>query len=294
MADELDRVVALDELDDFSVAEGDPDVRGWDVLSADGRKIGQVDNLLVDTAAMKVRYLEVDVDDDVLEGSGDRHILVPIGYARLHEEDDQVLVDSLKSTDVMALPEYRQEPLTRAYESSVRERFDTGYTDAAGAGAAAASTADTDFYAGSGYDQNRFFGSRRDEGETRIPVSEEQLAVGRRQREAGEVDIQKRVESRHVEERVPTHHEEVTVERRPATEAMNAKSRIEEDEIRIPVTEEELVVEKRAVPKEEVVVRKRDVVEDETVEADLRRERVDVHGEGDVRMREEDETERGR
>jgi uncharacterized protein (TIGR02271 family) len=290
MADELDRVVPLDELDDFAVAEGDPDVRGWDVLSADGRKIGEVDNLLVDTAAMKVRYLEVDLNDEVVRDGAERHILVPIGYARLHEEDDQVLVDSLNSTDVMALPEYRQEPLTREYEASVRERFDTGYT----ADATRGSSEDADFYAGAGYDQGRFYGSRRESDEARIPVSEEQLAVGRRQREAGEVDVEKKVETRHVEQRVPTSHEEVTVERQPATGGMNAKARIEEEEIRVPVTEEELVVEKRAVPKEEVVVRKRDVVEDETVEADLRREQVDVHGEGDVRVREEGDAGRER
>lgn len=155
MQDELDRVVPLDELDDYTVAEGDPDVRGWDVLSADGRKIGEVDNLLVDTAAMKVRYLEVDVDRDILQGSGDRHILVPIGYARLHEEDDQVLVDTLNSSDVMGLPEYHQAPLTREYESSVRERFDRGFTGAGPTGAGA------EFYAGKGYDEDEFYRTRR-------------------------------------------------------------------------------------------------------------------------------------
>jgi uncharacterized protein (TIGR02271 family) len=285
MAGELDRVVPLDELDDFKVAEGDPDVRGWDVLSADGRKIGEVDNLLIDTAAMKVRYLEVDVDRDVLDASDERHVLVPIGYARLDEDDDQVRVDSLNSTDVMALPAYRREPLTREYETSVRKRFDSGYT---------AAKTNEDFYEDAGYDQDRFFGARRSEGETRIPVSEEQLAIGKRERQAGEVEIDKDVETRHVRENVPTRHEEVVVERRPATEGMSAKPRIEEDEIHVPVTEEELVVQKRTVPKEEVVVKKREVVENETVEADLRRERVDVHSEGDVRLRKEGDTGRER
>lgn len=194
MADELDRVVPLDELDDFAVAEGDPDVRGWDVLSADGQKIGEVDNLLIDTAAMKVRYLEVDLDDEVVRDGAERHILVPIGYARLHEEDDQVLVDSLNRADVMALPEYRQEPLTREYEASVRERFDTGYTAASMPDVSRGSNEDTDFYSGAGYDQGRFYGSRRETDEARIPVSEEQLAVGRGEREAGEVDVRVREE----------------------------------------------------------------------------------------------------
>ncbi|MDF2701356.1 MAG: conserved domain [Rubrobacteraceae bacterium] len=47
-------------------------------------------------------------------------------------------------------------------------------------------------------------------------------------------------------------------------------------EVRVPLTEEEVVVEKRPVDKEEVRIRK-DVVEDtEVVEEDVRREEIDV------------------
>jgi uncharacterized protein (TIGR02271 family) len=119
--------------------------------------------------------------------------------------------------------------------------------------------------------------------EERLTLSEEELAVGKRRQAAGEVEIEKDVETRHVRESVPTTHEEVTVERRPAT-GMRGSARIEEDEIHVPVTEEEVVAEKRVVPKEEIVARKREVVEDETVEANLREERAEVHREGNVRM----------
>jgi stress response protein YsnF len=43
------------------------------------------------------------------------------------------------------------------------------------------------------------------------------------------------------------------------------------------------VVQKRVVPREELVVRKREVQEREVVEADLRRERIDVNRDGDAR-----------
>lgn len=47
-------------------------------------------------------------------------------------------------------------------------------------------------------------------------------------------------------------------------------------EVKVPLTEEELVVEKRPVAKEEVGIRK-DVVEDaEVVEEDVRREEIDL------------------
>lgn len=277
--DAMDRIVPLDELDDFKVADGDPDVRGWNVMGADGRKIGEVDNLLIDTAAMKVRYLDVDLDDELIEASADRHVLIPIGYARLDEDDNQVFVQEMKSADVMGLPEYTHGPVTTDFETDLRRRFDTGFQ---------ATTVEKDFYEHDLYDDNKFY--NRDEerlnaaGEQRLTLSEEELAVGKREVRAGEVEVDKTVESRHVRESVPVRHEEVTVERRPAT-GMNTSARIEEGEIRIPVTEEELIVEKRTVPKEELVVKKQEVIENESVEADLRRERAEVHREGNVDVR---------
>lgn len=277
-----DRIVPLDELSDFKVADGDPDVRGWDVLSADGQRIGSVENLLVDTAAMKVRYLDVDLDDELLSTDRDRHVLVPVGYARLDRDENRVRVDALNSTDVGALPAYTHEPLTRDYETTVRTSWDRD-SQTASAGT------ENDFYAHDSFSDDRFYGrEQQGVGEERVTLSEEQLAVGKRQHEAGAVNVGKHVETEHVREEVPLRREEVTVERRPVEGGdMRAESRIGEEEIRIPVTEEELVVEKRAVPTEEIVVRKRQVEETETVEADLRRERADIHREGDVDVRDE-------
>ncbi|HEV2736350.1 MAG TPA: DUF2382 domain-containing protein [Longimicrobiaceae bacterium] len=302
MNDDLDRVVPLDQLDDFKVADGDPDVRGWEVVASDGRKIGEVDQLLVDTAAMKVRYLDVDVDNDLVAGSSDtsdRHVLIPIGYARLDEESDRVIVDQLASSDIVGLPEYTHGPITRDFESSVRSRFDTGYTTGATGAAGLASTGaadttrdtDNDFYSHDLYDDNRFYGARRTlEGdEARLTLSEEELNLRKQRMSAGEVDIHKRVETEHVSTPVTTMREEAVVERRPISDAtlQAGTARIEGDEIRIPLMEEEVIVEKRVVPTEELVVRKHTVQETETVEADLRKERVDVDQQGDVQLRDE-------
>ena len=155
MDDGLDRVIPLDQLDDFEVAEGDPDIRGWDVHTADGRRIGEVDDLLVDRLAMKVRYLDVDLDDEVDRSGEDRHILVPIGYARLDEADDRVVVDSLTRADLEAMPLYAHAPVTREYETRLRDRFDRGRE--------LPTTAD-DFYASDIYDPDRFYGPRRGSG----------------------------------------------------------------------------------------------------------------------------------
>lgn len=291
MNDDLDRVVPLDQLDDFKVAEGDPDVRGWEVVASDGRKIGEVDQLLVDTAAMKVRYLDVDLDEAMIaetREASERHVLIPIGYARLDEGSDRVIVDNLASSDLAGLPEYTHGPITRDFESDLRTRFDRGHVE----GAAEAGTArDRDFYAHDLYDENRFYGARRpgrDRDEARMTRAEEELDIDKRRMEGGEVDLHKRVEREHVSRPVKTSHEEAVVERRPISrEGMRADANIEDEDIRIPLMEEEVVVEKHVVPKEELVVKKRKVEETENVEADLRRERVDIERKGDARVREE-------
>jgi uncharacterized protein (TIGR02271 family) len=279
MRDEgMDRVVPLRQLDDFHVAEGEPDIRGWEVMSADGRRVGEVEELLIDTEAMKVRYLDVEVEDGLV-ASDAGHLLVPIGYARLERDSRRVTVDNLQSSELGSMPLYDRQPLTRDFTDRVDTHFgrgrtttDTGLT----AGAAGmAGTADTH--------------RRVDEGEARVTLSEEQLAVGKREVESGRVEIDKRVETRHVTESVPVMREEVTVERRPVTDAMAAgTTRIEGDEIRIPLHEEEVVMQKRVVPREELVVKKHQVVEEQPVEADLRRERLEVHEEGQAHLREGD------
>ena len=46
----------------------------------------------------------------------------------------------------------------------------------------------------------------------------------------------------------------------------------------LPVMEEEVIVEKRPVVKEEIVVTREVATETETVEADVRREQIDISG----------------
>ena len=101
------------------------------------------------------------------------------------------------------------------------------------------------------------------------------------------MEVEKHVDTEHVRETVPVMEEEVTVERRPIQAGSRTGARIEEDEIRVPVTQEETVVDKRAAAKEELVVRKNQHQEEQVVEADLRKERAEIHREGDV-VRERD------
>ena len=122
-----------------------------------------------------------------------------------------------------------------------------------------------------------------DEDEVRVQRTEEELRVGTRERKAGAIRVRKRVRTDRERIEVPTRHEEISVERVPV-EGEASEAEIGEDEVVVPVTEEEVVVHKRPVLKEEVRIRKEVVEEREVVEEDVRREEVEV----------EDETERRR
>jgi hypothetical protein len=123
-----------------------------------------------------VRYLDVDLDNELVAGDPDRHVLVPIGYARLERERDCVVVDNLNASDLQALPAYGHGPLTRDFEASVRESFNrpeagrtaaapdaTASTRTVGGTTSGGRTAD-DFYAHESFDESRFWAGRRGTG----------------------------------------------------------------------------------------------------------------------------------
>ena len=75
---------------------------------------------------------------------------------------------------------------------------------------------------------------------------------------------------------MPIRHEEVSVERVPVEGREASEAEIREDEITMPVTEEEVITEKRPMVKGEIRIRKNAVQDEEVVEEDVRREEVDV------------------
>jgi uncharacterized protein (TIGR02271 family) len=115
------------------------------------------------------------------------------------------------------------------------------------------------------------------EGETVIPVIEEELTVGKRQIQRGGVRVFQRVEERPVSEQVTLHEEHVTVQRqavdRPLT---SADAAFNEGTIEVTETSEVPVVSKEARVVEEVVVGKTATDRVETVQDTVRRTDVEV------------------
>jgi len=113
--------------------------------------------------------------------------------------------------------------------------------------------------------------------------SEEELTVGVEAREAGRLGIRKVIDHERSETVVPVDTEHADLERHPVAERDSGEVEVLPDgSISIPVFQEELVIEKRLVVRERVIVRKHTVTEDRMVEADLRRERVEVEADAEV------------
>jgi sporulation protein YlmC with PRC-barrel domain len=82
------RLVSIDDLSGYSVAQGEPDVRGWEVCTLGGRELGEVEDLLIDPERGEVVMLEVELRDDKV------HAEVPIRSVQIDRKRKVVLVDS--------------------------------------------------------------------------------------------------------------------------------------------------------------------------------------------------------
>lgn len=124
------------------------------------------------------------------------------------------------------------------------------------------------------------------QGERKVELREEELTASKRMVETGEVKIGKDVVSEQKTIDVPVSKEEVTIERRAVDRRPTGGSIGDGgDVIEVPLHEEQVQVDKQAVVYEELEVGKRAVQETDTVSDTVRREVADVQTEGDVDTR---------
>ena len=122
---------------------------------------------------------------------------------------------------------------------------------------------------------------RTEEGRT-VQLREEELRASKQSVEAGEVEIRKDVVSEQRTIDVPVTREEVVVERHPVDRRESDRPIGEGETIRVPVREEQVSVEKRPVVTEEIEIGKRQVTETQRVSDTVRREEAVIDREGDV------------
>ena len=270
---------------------------GYTVYDRDGDRIGKVDDLFIDENEQP-EYIGVKMGFLGLQST-----LIPFDAVRIDENRQAIEVQHDKSV-VKDAPSFDDdEEITPEFEQRVRGHFGlenteggqrSGYDDYYDGERRGSDRLDdeprTGATGGAGITMGDREGGGRfrehdrgeegiqegmEEDEIRVQRSEEELRAGTREREAGRMNVRKRVRTEREQVRVPKRREEVTIDRVPVNEPARG-AEIGEDEVSVPVVEEEVIVDKQPVVKEEVRVRKESVQDEEVVEEDVRKEEIDV------------------
>jgi len=250
------------------------DLRGWigrTLVDHEGEKIGRIDAIYLDNETGQPEWLAVSTG-----WFGNRISFVPLPGATQQGDDLRV---TFTKEQVKGAPHAEADgQLSQEEEAELYQHYGLGYSEQRSdsglpdGGTATTGTLGTD----TGSDTS---GPSTDDAMTR---SEEELRVDKTTQQVGTARLRKWVETEHVQETVPVAHEEVRVEREPIT-AGNVDSAMDGPEIsseehEMPLYEEQVVANTDVVPKERVRLDKDVVTEEQAVDADLRKERVDIEG----------------
>jgi uncharacterized protein (TIGR02271 family) len=235
--------------------------RGQELRGSDGEKIGTIEEIYLDTETQLPEWAVVTTGL-----FGTKQTFVPVRDANASGDGVTVPFDKATVKDAPSIdPDGRlsereeqrlYEHYGRSYDGGTRDRDLAGRSDTVGRDVSGPTT---------------------DEAMTR---SEEELRVGKAEREAGRVRLRKYVVEDEVTQTVPVRREEVRVEREPITDANvdDAMSgpEISEEEHEVVLHQEEPVAEKRTVPKERVRLDKDTHTEERQVSDTVRREEIEV------------------
>ena len=242
-------------------------VRTWQgrtMVDRDGDRIGTIDAIYLDDQTGQPEWALVNTGL-----FGTKSSFVPLAQATQTDQDVRVPYDKQLVKDAPRidpdghLSEAEERQLWRHYgldyDRTTRRR-------ATGRGAVGRDTS----------------GPTTDDAMTR---SEEELRVGTTERERGRARLRKYVTTQEQQVTVPVSREEVRVEREPITDAnldaATSGPAISEEEHEVTLREEEVVVDKRAVPKERVRLDKDTVTEERQVAEEVRKEQIEVDGDQD-------------
>jgi len=237
------------------------DWQGRKVVDSDGSKVGKVDEIYLDEVSGQPEWALVNTGL-----FGTKSNFVPLSGAAPAGEDIRVSFDADKVKNAPSIEPDGQ--LSPGEEQELYSYYGLDYGENGANGHEETETV--------GQDTS---GPTTDDAMTR---SEEEVAVGTRQRESGRVRLRKYVTTENVQQTVPVQREEVRVEREPITDgnvddALDGPE-ISDEEHEVVLHEEEAVVEKRTVPKERVRLDKETVVDETQVSEEVRKEQIDVEG----------------
>ncbi len=239
----------LEEMDDWQIAEGENDPRGYNLIGLGQESIGSIENLLASPTTQRAHFAVVNTGG----WFSNRRFLVPMQSISIRDGE--------------------------AYCAFTKAHFESGpewHED----------DADYDrhfiYWSGLGSSQPSAGAATASGEEAVIPVIEEELHVGKRQIEHG-VRITSRVMEKPVEESVQLREERVTVDRQAVDRALTEADRdaLVEGVIEVTAREEVPVVSKEARVVEEVRVGKEVRERTETVRDTVRHTDVEIDEEAD-------------
>lgn len=161
--DNLNRLSRLRELSDsdYEIAEGQSDIRNWTVTDERGEIVGSVSDLLFDSYSNKVRYIILDVQKNERYQQS-RTVLIPIGIARIHEENDYVIVPNSILPKIETLPDYVSGEVNPGVENMVRHILSGDSDSGAGLTGHPLSENEAEFYSHEHFDEDAFYQMRKD------------------------------------------------------------------------------------------------------------------------------------
>lgn len=137
----------LNELSDYKVDSGYSDISGWNVKDAALRTIGTVNNLLVNIKTERVVYIDVEVDNSIIDAKhdpygrpaateirefinekGENHIIIPIGLIDINSAEKYVFVELIDHQTFAETKRIRRDtPIDRDYENAVLDSYKRKY-----------------------------------------------------------------------------------------------------------------------------------------------------------------------
>jgi uncharacterized protein (TIGR02271 family) len=250
------------------------DWRGREVIDADGDKVGTLEELFRDEETQEPEWAVIKTGM-----FGTKLSFVPLQGAAPAGEDVRVQFSKAQIKDSPRIDDsdgqLSQEEEARLYEhygmSYSERRSDSGLPEGNGKTGG-----------GRGPVGRDTSGPTTDDAMTR---SEEELRVGKMDRERGRARLRKYVVTEQVQQTVPVRREEVRLEREPITDENVDQAlggpEISEEEHEVVLHEEQPVVEKRTVPKERVRMDKDAVTDEAQVSEEVRKERIEAEGDID-------------
>lgn len=145
---------------DFEIVDGQPNIKGWEVLGPEGQDLGEVSELLFDESTRKVRYIVLDLAENEWDLE-ERDVLIPIGLAEIDNERDEVILPIVTPEQLAALPDYSKHSVSLETEMTIRSIF-------MNADPAHTASLQDDFYGHEHFDEQRLY-SRRTSAPSNTP-----------------------------------------------------------------------------------------------------------------------------